>query len=156
MYCISLKNYNKSNYNIIYILLGHDTIDSVKGQYHCHSTDKSNHHYFHRNEPQRKSTTCEENRSMLDKLRQNKQNVSGGPSHSQFSYPIFNSKTNGYSPWPAYATVQVRQRHNRTSILPPGAIGCNGHNIDTNGGTIRRYSSVQLRSKPANSSKGRI
>ena len=131
-------------------------MDTVNGQYHCHSTDQLNQRYFQRNGVQRKSTSCEENTPRLDKLRQNTKKISSGSSHPQFSYPIINSTRNGYSPWPAYATVQVRQRHNRASILPPGVIGSNGHDTDSIGGTIRRFASVQLRSKPGTSSKGRL
>jgi hypothetical protein len=129
-------------------------MDPVNGQYHCHSTDHLNQRYFQRNGIQRKSTACDENSSRLDKFRQNTQKVSKGPSHPQ--YPIITSTRNGYSPWPAYATVQSRQRPNRASILPPGVISSNGHDSDSIGRTIRRFASVQLRSKPGMSSKGRL
>ena len=74
----------------------------------------------------------------------------------QYIHPASSQIKNGYIPWPAYATVQNRQRHHRASILPPGVTTRSSiQDNDGMGGAIRRFASVQLRSKSAATSKGR-
>ena len=148
-------------------ITGHDNMEfglGHEGQYyrHCHSTDQLNQqqkYHFQRNGFQRASMiNVEEKNSKYEKFRYNTLRSSGFPCATNLSYPNPKSIKNGYTPWPIYATVQVRQNKKRSSILPPGVKNCNAADIEgTTGGTIRRYASVQLRSKQgSSSSKGRI
>lgn len=148
-------------------ITGHDNMEfglGHEGQYyrHCHSTDQLNQqqkYHFQRNGFQRASMiNVEEKNSKYEKFRYNTLRSSGFPCATNLSYPNPKSIKNGYTPWPIYATVQVRQNKKRSSIFPPGVKNCNAADIEgTTGGTIRRYASVQLRSKQgSSSSKGRI
>ena len=162
-----------SNYQFIqlckfqfnYIISGHDNVNFGSGnnEYHCHlPNDQHGHNNFPRNGYFRKSIAGEANYAKVEKPHYNNRGyntirVSNGSSPSQpFVYPTSSQLQNGHIPWPAYATVQNRQRHHRASILPPGVTSDGSiQDNDGLGGTIRRFASIQLRSKSVASSKGR-
>ena len=122
-------------------------VGSTNGQFHCHSTNHLNRYNLHR-----QSTTFEENNSTSERMRYNTLRL---PSTSHTKFSQHTSNPNGHGNIHTYATVQVRQRHTRASILPPGVVSCNGKYVDRYGGKIRRFASVQLRPKTGVSHKGR-
>ena len=145
---------------IFFFYAGHDNInfDSGNNQYHCHlPNEQHGQNNFPRNGYFRQSIACEAIYSTVEKSKFNTQRISNGNLHSQpFIYPTSSQIKNGYIPWPAYATIQNRQRNQRASILPPGVTNNNlMHDNDGIGGTIRRFASIQLRSISAATSKGR-
>ena len=133
-------------------------MDSGKYEYHCQSSNQQlDRNNFQRNGHLRKSIACERNCVKIEKPLYNTLRAPKGSFYSQqFVYQTSSHNRNGYEHWPVYATVQNRQRQHRASILPPGMITNNiGQDNDGIGGTIRRFASIQLRSKNATAPKGR-
>ena len=149
--------------NLIYHIsvdTGHDNLhlDSGNNEYHCHlPNEQLGQTNFPRNGYFRKSIACEAIYAKVEKPYYNTQRIPNDNLHSpQYIHPASSQIKNGYIPWPAYATVQNRQRHHRASILPPGVTTRSSiQDNDGMGGAIRRFASVQLRSKSAATSKGR-